>query len=280
MRFDVLIPCHNDCVLAESLEQSLRQQKRSPDSVWVIHNGCSSRDNALQVANKALALNYGAKLVHGDYVVGLDADISLSPFFLAAIESAILRNGLEAGAGLVLAKNKKGEWRGKGSAMLFYNGAAVFVKRDLLLENPIPSDCVVEDTDYLLWLQKTKRRVQLVPDAVAYEEPVHRTALLDLKRQIRYAQGGLQLLAKRRCYRFGLSTLGYAIATAVFYGLIIWLLGQTAWQLASILYLALSLSLLSNYSFLGIRQALIMSFLGPVVPFAAISACVLRKRVW
>ncbi len=280
MKLDILIPCHNDCVDAEKLLDSLVEQRRRPDSALIIHNGCTSRDNALPVANKAMAVNHGASMLHGDYVVCLDADVSLSPYFLAAIETAIVRDKLEAGAGLVLVKDKRGQWRGAGSAMLFYNGAAVFVKRDLLLEQPIPTDCVVEDTDYLLFLQKSKRKVQLVPDAVAYEEPTHRSLSFDIRRQIRYAQGGLQLLAKRRCYRFGISTLGYAIATTGLYALVIWLLGQSAWQLAIILYLVLFLCCASNFSSLGPRQALVMGFAGPIVPFAAIAACLLRKRVW
>ena len=280
MKLDVAIPCHNDCLDAEKLLDSLVEQKRRPDGALIIHNGCTARNDALPVANKAMAVNHAASVLHGDYMVCLDADITLSPYFLAAIETAILRDNLEAGAGLVLVKDKKGQWRGSGSAMLFYNGAAVFAKRDLLLEHPIPTDCVVEDTDYLLFLQKSKRRVQLVPDAVAYEEPAHRSALLDLRREIRYQQGGLQLLLKRRCYRFGVSTLGYAIATGGLYAVVIWLLAQNAWQLATILYLVLFLSCATKFSGLGVRNVWVMGLAGPLVPFVAIAACLLRKRVW
>jgi len=197
--FDVVLPCRNECELAEA--SAILIHSPHVESVRVIHNGCTGRSDALPFANKARAVNVTVPSLSAEYVCILDADIELSPTFFDALYAEINEMQYDAGSGLIMFMRDgdlvaaEREW--------FNNGGAMFIRREVLLENPLPENCVVEDTAYGLQLEKNKKLVTgIVYPAVAYsygefdDANVHKR----IRQTVRYHVGALQLVAQHLQY--------------------------------------------------------------------------------
>jgi len=278
MKLDILIPCHNDCTTATQLLESLNHQTRIPNHAEIVHNGCEN--GSLPFSNKARAINHASQHSDADYIISLDADVRLSPFFVEAIQRAIEQKGLEAGSGIVLKEQPDMTYR--GNTQYIYNGAAFFVKCDLLASKPIPEDCVVEDTDYMLLLRKAKHKIGTVADAIAYEQERPTSCWRIIKRQIRYHQGALQLLRKNRAWRYGVQSLFVFAASVFIFALLGWLaifavnMWPASLALAGLLFAGCAVLYWQEYG----RKGLVVGALGAFVPIVAVSLCILRKRIW
>jgi len=190
----VVIPCHNDCIIAEKLKENIREQIMQPKSIIIAHNGCGK---GFDFSNKAKAINKTAKNINTKYTIILDSDVRLSKFCFSAFNEAI-KNKINFGYSRVLQMDSDIiEKVKKEMDYEAYNGCCWYIKTSILKRNKIPEDIVTEDTAYYYIMKKRGYKQKIVYDAVCYVNYYEKTFKKKFRQGVRYCLGGLQLMSKR-----------------------------------------------------------------------------------
>jgi len=195
----VLIPCHNDCDVAEKLVSSFSDQTVQPDEVVIGHDNCVGNNQCLQFGNKAKTINFYAQSFDADYVIILDADMVLTPTFFEAFKIAFERNRPTIGSGVVYSLSEKtvtmkNRLVGYNSTPMrwYWFGGCMYIERGFLVANPMPTETILEDVIYGKLLEKKGVDAEFVPNAVCFMWRKNETVMRQLRRQTRFMLGSLE----------------------------------------------------------------------------------------
>lgn len=276
----VLIPCHEDCEKAEKLQESLSSQTLLPEMVKVIHNGCK-RTDAFDFANKARAINIVARLVPSDLILILDADVLLAPTFIEAVVLQVERDGLDAGSGLVWFISESEKFFPAFSDDWYNNGGALFVRRDVLVREPLCEDCVVEDTEYGLRLEKAEYKTGRIESAAAYTKSYDDDEKLvtSLRREVRYSMGSIQLALKGYRSNEALSGLFELAESIAIIGIFLFLM-KVFWPVSLIVFAYIAVISLYLFTFYSHEWHLTVLIMSVIVPIVGIILLLRKKRTW
>lgn len=112
MSIAIIIPAKNEEATLPDLLESLSAQTKTPDEVIVVnsHSTDSTAEVAMSFADRlpvtvhtakargvAAARNEGAATTSADYLIFIDADVSLPPHFVAQLEKDIPKRSLDIG---------------------------------------------------------------------------------------------------------------------------------------------------------------------------------------
>ncbi len=215
--YDVIMPCHDDCLKAEKLKKTL--QKWTTQRVLILHNGCIKR-NSFSWSNKAKTINYYATQTTKDYLIVIDCDTKVSPGVFKAFEQK-MDEGRLFGSAMVVHRDYV-----NSIADVHYEssicGAFWMIQTKLLRKVKIPEDVVTEDTAYSMILQKRKICNDTITGAVVEVSVIEPTLKKKLKQSIRYNLGGLQLMKKNLGYTYGLSVLSLVLMNIALVAYCIW----------------------------------------------------------
>ena len=286
----VVIPCHNDCKMAEDLVASFRNQTVQPEMFVIGHDRCNGYPASLNFGNKAATVNHYAKILKCDYIIILDADLVLTETFFEAIKLA-LRDHPLVGSGLAFGPRIKS---GGGKALgerWYWNGSCMIIERKFLQEHPLPVAALMEDTMYGQYVEKKlKVKGKVVENAACYMERKNETLARMLRRDIRYMIGEIQISSKFPTSLNGIATGLFGVVCPclltlsairsptlfVLFFLIIWL----TWFIAVIAggtgpYLGTEHSKWKRW-----RKVIALSMFFFVIPTVATLAWAARKRIW
>lgn len=211
----VLIPAYNEATSIADTIRSVQAQSLRPDEIIVIDD--CSKDDTGDIARslgvtvvrtpkncgcKANALNYGLKLVDGEFTLAIDADTTFDPQSFERLMAAFDDPETTVACGFVLPKHVNTIWeRGRYVEYLFafglYKPLQDYYERPLLASGCFsayrtedlravggwPTRTVAEDMDLTWMMYLRNKRVRFVPEAVCY--PIEPHNLHFLSKQLR-----------------------------------------------------------------------------------------------
>jgi cellulose synthase/poly-beta-1,6-N-acetylglucosamine synthase-like glycosyltransferase len=283
----VIIPCRDDCDAAERLVSTFSDQTVQPDEFVIGHDKCIRNDRCLQLGNKAATINFYAKQLDTDYVLILDADMVLTPTFFEAFKVAFERNKPTVGSGVVYSlsertvtmKNRLVSYNSV-SMCWYWFGGCMYVERNFLVANPMPTGTVLEDIIYGKVLEKRGVNAEFVPNAVCFMWRKNETVMRQLRRQIRFTLGSFE----QTRYHVSRYTLPVYLGITGAYALS--LLGvfrfnvHVGFVLFLIYTLLIALCYYPNYEKNGLTFTLAYSLMWFPICCYALSLFIMRKRIW
>ena len=216
----VIIPCRNDCAASAKLISSFSEQTIQPDKFVVGHDKCLGKSGCVQFGNKAATINFYARHLSTDYILVLDADMVLTPTFFEAFKIAFERNMPTVGSGVIYSlsantaamKNRLFGF-GSGPMRWYWFGGCMYMQRNFLVANPLPTETVLEDIIYGKLLEKKGINAEFVPNAVCFMWRKNESVKRQLRRQIRFMLGGLE----QTRYHLGRYAVALYVALSVGY---------------------------------------------------------------
>jgi hypothetical protein len=285
----VIVPCHNDCDAAERLVSSFSDQTVQPDEVVIGHDKCIGNDRCLQLGNKAATINFYASNLDTDYILILDADMVLTPTLFESFKIAFERNKPTAGSGVVYSLSEKtaamkNRLVGNNSVPMrwYWFGGCMYVERNFLVANPMPTETILEDIIYGKLLEKRGINAEFVPNAVCFMWRKNETLTRQLRRQTRFMLGSFEQT------RYNLSRHTVAEYSAIATAYVLTLLGVLKFNvyvgfslfLAYTLLIASSYYPNSQYEKNGLAFTLAYSLMWLPICCYALSLFIMRKKIW
>ena len=172
--------------------------------------------------NKPHGLNEALQSAIGDYVVIFDAEDEVHPDLFKVINTFLVGNNFDVVQSGVQLMNYESSWYSMFNILEYYfwfksslhfyakhgvaplGGVGVFFKREFLHQiGGWNENCLTEDADIGIKLSQAGAKIGVVYDAVyAIQEETPPTLWSFIKQRTRWAQGFLQILARKEYVRF------------------------------------------------------------------------------